>query len=140
MTSTTEALKMAIESLELITNKIEKWTDGGKWLLGEQTLNLCKKALESQEQENEASSLREPVAWMNPANKAVISKYRKEQSIKGHRYPKFTKPLYTHPAQPLSDDEILKIANGHLDCVDEEYIKRFARAIEAAHGIGVKDE
>ena len=41
-------------------------------------------------------------------------------------------PFYTHPSkqwQGLSDDEIFKIEG--LDCVDEEYIKRFARAIEA---------
>ena len=36
---------------------------------------------------------------------------------------------------PLDDDAILKIANGQLDCVDEEYIKRFAKSIEKAHGI-----
>jgi hypothetical protein len=39
--------------------------------------------------------------------------------------------LYTHPKewQGLSDYEIFKIEG--LDCVDEEYIKRYARAIEA---------
>ena len=39
--------------------------------------------------------------------------------------------LYTHPKewQGLSDYEIFKTEG--LDCVDEEYIKRFARAIEA---------
>jgi len=44
---------------------------------------------------------------------------------------KLQSPLYTHPKewQGLSDYEIFKIEG--LDCVDEEYIKRFARAIEA---------
>ena len=41
--------------------------------------------------------------------------------------------LYTKPPSRewvgLSDDEILRLEG--LDCVDEEYIKRFARAIEA---------
>ena len=37
-------------------------------------------------------------------------------------------PLYTHPAN-LTDEEILEVAIGELDCVDEEHIKRFARAI-----------
>jgi hypothetical protein len=43
---------------------------------------------------------------------------------------KLQSPLYTHPKewQGLSDYEIFKIEG--LDCVDEEYIKRFARAIE----------
>ena len=51
------------------------------------------------------------------------------------------KPLYTHPAQPLSDDDMSKvfdqfdwkeieIAGEHLD------LFKFARAIELAHGIG----
>jgi len=38
-------------------------------------------------------------------------------------------PLYTHPAKTLTDEEILEMAIGELDCVDEEHIKRFARAI-----------
>lgn len=32
----------------------------------------------------------------------------------------------------LSDDEILRLADGYLDCVDEEYIKVFSRVIEKA--------
>ena len=45
-------------------------------------------------------------------------------------------PVYTHPAQPLSDDEIraLIVKYVSVDCTCDPY--EFARAIEKAHGIG----
>ena len=50
-----------------------------------------------------------------------------------------------HPAQPLSDDEISKlfaefVASHHTPSDSFKVIAGFARAIEAHHGIGVKDE
>lgn len=42
------------------------------------------------------------------------------------------KELLNREWQGLTDDEILKTSDGQLDCVDEEYIKRYARAIEQA--------
>jgi hypothetical protein len=41
-----EALKMAIEALELITVKINHWTDGGNWNEGKKVIEACKQALE----------------------------------------------------------------------------------------------
>ena len=37
--------------------------------------------------------------------------------------------------KPLSDEEIFSILSKELECVDEEYLKRCARAIEERHGI-----
>jgi hypothetical protein len=52
-------------------------------------------------------------------------------------------PVYCHPAQPLSDDEIHNAADT-IDNIEYacEYINviDFARAIEQAHGIGIKYE
>lgn len=46
MSSKDEALKMAIEALELITVKINHWTDGGNWNEGKKVIEACKQALE----------------------------------------------------------------------------------------------
>ena len=46
-----EALKMAIEALDLICVKITKWTSGS-WILGEEVSAKCKEALaEAEKQE-----------------------------------------------------------------------------------------
>ena len=72
---------------------------------------------------------KKPVAWMSeevlPLNHIIKAVVRREPDEH------YVIPLYTRPKewQGLSDDEIFKIEG--LDCVDEEYIKRFARAIEA---------
>ena len=51
MSSKDEALKMAIEALELITVKINHWTDGGNWNEGKKVIEACKQALEQPAQE-----------------------------------------------------------------------------------------
>ena len=52
----------------------------------------------------EAQKAAEPVAWMNPMNEVVISKYQKTQAGLGDGYPKFSVPVYLHPS---NDDTAL---------------------------------
>jgi hypothetical protein len=86
---------------------------------------LCQEAAD--EIERLKAETQEPVAYY----KEWEDKSGKHKDIKfsiGEGY----KPLYTTPSrewQSLSDEEILRLEG--LDCVDEEYIKRFAHAIEA---------
>lgn len=105
----TEALKMAIEVM----------TERG-WHADKRCNDLitaCKEALQSQEQENEASSLREPVAWIIQSERidgtssepyAMMGKYKYVRDACDFGDPI---PLYTHPKewQELSDDEINKL-------------------------------
>jgi len=93
------------------------------------------------------SQEREPVAtlriteqceyslWLSYETEEEYDRRTKEIGVGEHK-------LYTHPAQPLSDDEIERIA-----CKDEFWFEegygrlkfsytKFARAIEKAHGIG----
>ena len=50
------------------------------------------------------------------------------------------KPLYTHPKQPLSDNEITNIYTDLFASRISLKFQDFARAIEQAHGIGVNNE
>lgn len=122
-----EALKMAIEALgfEGVRDTEEYWQ------MMEAAINACKAALEQPAQE--------PVGEVK-----IIKDGHKVISWDCHWYKEFTEstPLYTHPAQPLSDDEICKVL-GITGNEEPRYIRERiadARAIEQAHGIGVKDE
>ena len=143
MNKTTEALKMAIELLEkalLFRQEAEHCLtdsdyelngflgelDAFIYVRGEKAINACREAL-SQEQEPVAYNFEGVLFFANEA-----SHYMKDAGD----------ALYTHPAQPLSDDEIEKLIPDTTafkcetpvdECVD------FARAIEQAHGIGVKE-
>lgn len=77
----------------------------------------------------------EPVAWIKDVGGEGIITFafiNEEGSY----------PVYTHPAQQLSDDEIEKLIPDttafKCECPVSDCIE-FARAIEQAHGIGVKD-
>lgn len=107
MNKTTEALTMAIEALSK-----EGWIDT------DSIINACKEALESQEKEPSF------FGWYD--NHDIHYEKQTDDSI----------PLYTNPAQPLSDDEI---RNCLYDCKTQDFLQ-FARAIEQAHGIGLKKE
>jgi hypothetical protein len=101
-----EALKMAIEALLYGTDHTN-------------AVKACKEALEQPTQE--------PVGYVDE-----FGNFEFTMQMWMEEEPNVTwTPLYTHPKQwqGLSDYEIFKIEG--LDCVDEEYIKRFARAIEA---------
>jgi hypothetical protein len=128
---TQEALKMAIEALDEImmhAGILYPREFGTSFL---KTYDACKEALEQPAQE--------PVAWMYERdNGAAILEFHGDLGLKGLK----AIPLYTHPAQPLSDDEIERLADAitikwHI--YDFDMVK-FARAIEQAHHIGVKDE
>lgn len=81
--------------------------------LNEETINTIKAALEAKDK---------PVAWMNGWGDL----FKNPDDAEGGQT---MQPLYTIPTQrkPLTVEEIAK-----LDCYDH---LKFARAIEAAHGI-----
>ncbi len=111
-----EALKIAIEAMQTCDLGTETWSVVDIAL----AINACKEALEQPAQE--------PVAWIK--DWADGSKELVPDNYDG------SYPVYTHHAQPLSDVELSNIfirpdVNGDAT--------RFARAIEQAHGIGVKD-
>jgi hypothetical protein len=116
-TQTQEALKMAIEALEMHVPYYVK--DRGC-----EAINACKQALEQPAQE--------PVGWMmvhrEPEHGAAYLTFNKptrEQKISHHPY-----ELYTHPHQwqGLTDDETENILHKHYP---DEW-KDFAHAIEQA--------
>jgi hypothetical protein len=85
----------------------------------------------------------EPVAWMSEAREATTNRRRAEG---WRQHGGEVTELFTRPQQrkPLSEDEILTAAgrlpgwlrhHEELDCDD---LIDFARAVEAAHGIGEK--
>jgi hypothetical protein len=156
MNKTTEALKMAIE---LLSQDSKFFSDPREYVEAwDKALNACKKALESQEQEPvvDVARVQEDgsVEWnpelpdlpvgtklyTHPAQPltrdwigTALERADKDEA--------FRKGLIGELAQPLSDDEIRTIiANEGIPVRTGNTAIRFARAIEQAHGIGVKDE
>ena len=112
MNKTQEALKMAICDLELC-NGAE--TVENIIIYTHEAINACKEALESQEKEPSF------FGWYD--NHDIHYEKQTDDSI----------PLYTNPAQPLSDDEIEQIiADEQIPVRTGKTAKRFARAIEKA--------
>ena len=110
-----EALKLALEAL----NDLATWNDGevGSHMdepyaaeVARRTITAIKEALAQPEQE--------PVTW--GANTIRLTRKQLEQ-------------FYPPQRKPLTDEEIINEA----DCFDwgKDCAVRFARAIEAAHGI-----
>jgi hypothetical protein len=129
---TQEALKMVIDTLFNLGNKFAEINGEVPKDIAD-SINACKEALEQPAQE--------PVAWYwnsfkgNEPHCDVKRGSPKLDHIFGEPI-----PLYTHPAQPLSDDEMSKVFDDIVaGCYgDDDFWFRFARAIEQAHGIGVK--
>jgi hypothetical protein len=132
-----EALRLALEALEKLFGIPDKWTgEGGGdvavWRLGgsyraQQAITAIKAALEAKD---------EPVAWMydwtTSEGEFIQNWTTSEAETLRDTEPTIitnVRPLYTTPPQrkPLTVEEIAK-----LDCYDH---LKFARAIEAAHGI-----
>ncbi len=141
-----EALKMAIKAL--LTG--HHHTD-----LCNEAVNACKEALEqpinefnpdwdaTEEIVKENINLHQKIeALEQPAQEPVGVVSWHEGIVMGSIFPSSTMPkdgdlLYTHPAQPLSDDEIGKlfsefIASHHTPSDSFKVIAGFARAIEQA--------
>jgi hypothetical protein len=116
MNSKDEALKMAIEKLELWHGRYISMTCIAAELDFKEIINACKEALEQPAQE--------PVAY--------LSTYSKANEI-----------IKTYQAQPLSDDEITNLeADSYFKTSHDTWefdVYGFARAIEQTHGIGVKE-
>jgi hypothetical protein len=143
---TEEALRMAIEGLEqlllflyqeeetaLYCNKFYEIQTAKKNIDEcNKKINACKEALSEQEPAQEPVLIQwydeETEEWED-----TDESYYKHYEENGHKI----RFLYTHPAQPLSDARIKEIADS-LDIEDDYYDYNLARAIEQAHGIGVK--
>lgn len=152
-TQTQEALKMAIEAIE---NLCEAFMLGADWKGivvydgAVDALAACNEALEQPAQE--------PVAWedkedkwsadiekAHPVNSKAYADWDVAQRMVSNRHSKnalialvcWLLQKDTRPEQPLSDEAIMFMYSE--PCSDKEIIE-FARAIEQAHGIGVKGE
>ena len=127
-------------------------------------IDACKEALQQPAQESvvllEALSDLEHQQWMKWAKSIIdsepISEARKQRWLTmmvdykdlpdniqeyDREWARKVMALYTRPAQPLSDDEIERLADAitikwHIYDFD---MLKFARVIEQAHGIGEKD-
>jgi tetratricopeptide (TPR) repeat protein len=126
------ALKMAIEALEQAEQmSLSEYSRSGDY---DEAINACEEALESQEQE--------PVAWYWDdkirEGKPYVSVLRGNTKL--DKVFGIPIPLYTHPAQPLSEERVMEIYKNYQRGYYEEDYRNFARAIEQAHKIGVKDE
>ena len=124
MNKQTEALKMAIKFIEAYIEQTEVYEPDASYVL----MN-CLQALEHPAQEPVLIQYfdEDDETWENTEQKYV--EHYKDIGYE-IRY------LYTHPApswQGLSVYDILSIDG--LDCVDENDLISFARAIEQAHGI-----
>lgn len=77
----------------------------------------------------------EPVAWWNPENDTVSTNPL-------YRYNIDRVPLYSNPTLVVSQDPLSEYTITDMYCeprTDKDMIK-FARCIEKAHGIGVKND
>ena len=135
MNAKDEALNMAIE---VLSQDSKFFSDPREYVESwDKALNACKQALEQPAQE--------PVAWIKEVEVLYMKAY-KADGIKNWKTNLGLEPepddvaLYLHPAQPLSDDEILDMA---IELMNKETRRvdflHFGRAIEQAHGIGVKE-
>ena len=123
-----EALRMAIEA--------RTWDELGK------AIQACKEALADYKDgdcctegcikcdaRKVLAETQEPVAWMNDKSpNGIFARHKEGADNFGCDIPLYTTPP-SREWQSLSYEEILRLEG--LDCVDEEYIKRFARAVEA---------
>ncbi len=140
-----EALKMAIEALQ--NNQTYDWKGNPLTALdeaNEKVINACKEALEQPAPEYDINelidkitpeNLQEPRSIMESFDKMLAEKlvyYKKKRTAQ----------------EPLSDDEIQKTwynlypldeNNLWTDMLEGEHLRKFARAIEQAHGIGESD-
>jgi hypothetical protein len=94
-----------------------------------------------------AQSEQEPVAWLRADGMKAMEADEKESWIEANLpelVAEYTVPLYTSPPQrqPLTDEQLPPIPSAYRDGVYLGYsqsdFKDYARAIEAAHGIGDK--
>ena len=128
-----EAMQMALDALE----SLQAWPETPENFKRFRAIEALRARLAQPDVPETAFGETEPVAWMHNFIDDVITKNRPTDITRNAgRWI----ALYTAPPQrkPLSDDELLAA----LKSVDSETarlpngFKLFARAIEAAHGIG----
>jgi hypothetical protein len=133
------ALRMAIETLELLNEHV--YRTGNAY----DAIKACKKALERPSNmvavplDKLEDMQRRLKALEQPAQEPVGKVYNGNAYWAG-KAPDNATPLYTHPTQPLSDDEIEDIGYNFADLGgDIADWSGFARAIEKAHNIGERN-
>jgi hypothetical protein len=133
------------EAAQLALDAIIELEYSSSTAVGDRMAREAKQALRKALTEPQA----EPVAWVNPDGLKSMQE-NKYTHISATKQNWATKPLYTHPQpaqQPLTDYQINDMASEYGDEHDQAFIFNrkgqfsavaFARAIEAAHGIGGK--
>ena len=153
MNKTIKALNMVIEYLKEIvdTCQAEGWSDKYEKFL----LQSCKESLEQPAQEPVCAVQDGEARWYYavPENGTLLYTHPAQPLTRdwigtalerADKDEAFRKGLIGELAQPLSDDEIMILLNEIKYSAAEvettfDYEIRIARAIEAYHGIGVKD-
>ena len=126
----TEAMKLALEALEKLNNTKSYWWQEVDDDVTDQLLNA-----ETALREALAQPQQEPAAWANPNDLQNF-----DMKVRTNAGPLHTVPLYTSPQpaqrKPLTNEEIENILpdDDTPMSLGEAFVK-FARAIEAAHGI-----
>jgi hypothetical protein len=117
-----EALKMAIEALENIHNRLIATDRRGLRYDEAEALDACKEALEQ--------PAKEPVAWMSKMGSFTAIAETKKQLPKGTE----PIPLYTHPHQwqGLTDDEVDDFMFQSCDAENGYSITDLIRLVEQA--------
>ena len=121
---------MSIEAMKLALEALEMWCPMTATYLNtrDEAITALRQAIAELEQA-------QPVAWMSPGKERI--EFSRTDTVYGSH----TIPLYTAPPprQPLTDEQISKLWDGHtVPVFGKTGINPivFARAIEAAHGIG----
>ena len=97
----------------------------------DKTMQALRTALEQQQVEQE------PIAWMTEDGR-IATDATKQSGMASTSKPNFSIPLFTHqqpPRQPLTEMQIVDLRQLTPGTLDVQFVK-FARVLEAAHGIG----
>lgn len=154
---TQEALKMAIEAIENLCEAFmlgADWKGIGVYDGAVEALIACKEAIAAEQDHiAEAGEMVNPEQseyMVNDGGTGTALRQPKQEpycwmgyggQTSDHPVHENSTPLYTHPAQPLSDEEINAIYEQiKWDVEIKDIVIDFARAVEQAHGIGVKGE
>ena len=125
MSKQTEALKLALDALEVATTPLAN--DRQEVLRAQAAIREALALVNEVDQEQPAQPQQEPVAWMDRYGEL----YKNVEQVLSTDIPLYPSP----PAQrkPLTDEEINEFFQGMEP--NNGFWLSFARAIEAAHGI-----
>jgi hypothetical protein len=117
-----EVLKQLVEALREDRAWLELDAPKKMWDKNNEAITIGRQAIEDLEKQ-------EPVAIVDANDDGYWAEILPDRSVK------VGQPLYTspQPRKPLTEKQITRILDKHLECVDTAYIERAAKEI-ASHG------